>query len=93
MRRGPARLKAFLECDNGFELAERDLALRGPGEIYSGTAQSGFPEFKIASFADVEIAKAAKAAAQELLAQDPELRSYPQLRAEIMQKEGKAHLE
>ncbi|MBI2552274.1 ATP-dependent DNA helicase RecG [Candidatus Uhrbacteria bacterium] len=93
VRRGPARLKAFLECDNGFELAERDLALRGPGEIYSGTAQSGFPEFKIASFADVEIAKAAKAAAQELLAQDPELRSYPQLRAEIMQKEGKAHLE
>ena len=87
------RFKAFLESNDGFELAERDLALRGPGEVYSGVAQTGFPDFKIASFADVEIAKQAKAAAHQILAQDPELRSYPQLKAEILEKQGKTHLE
>lgn len=87
------RIQAFLESQDGFALAEKDLELRGPGEVYSGTAQSGFPEFKIASFADVEIAKQAKEAAQMILAQDPELQSYPQLKAEIVKKEGKAHLE
>ena len=87
-----ARLQAFLECDSGFELAERDLALRGPGEVY-GTTQSGFPEFKIATLSDVEIAKEAKAAATSLLAQDPELRRYPELKQAVLKQEGQAHLE
>lgn len=87
-----ARLTALLECNNGFELAERDLALRGPGEIY-GLAQSGFPEFKIASFADVDIAKEAKSAAQWILTHDPKLTRYPELKRAVAEKEGKAHLE
>lgn len=87
-----ARLKAFLESNDGFELAKRDLALRGPGEVY-GTAQSGFPEFKIASFADVDIAKEAKEAAQWLLEKDPELLSYPELKTAILDREMHTHLE
>lgn len=86
------RMRAFLECQDGFELAEKDLKLRGPGDSY-GTAQTGFMDFKIASFADVDIAKQAKQAAEDLLKRDPELKQYPELRQEILDKEGTAHLE
>ncbi|MDO8505411.1 MAG: ATP-dependent DNA helicase RecG [bacterium] len=87
-----ARLQSFLECSDGFEIAELDLRLRGPGEMY-GTVQSGFPEFKIASFADVEIAKNAKEAAQILLKDDPDLLRYPELKKALIAREGKTHLE
>lgn len=87
-----ARLQAFLESTDGFALAEKDLALRGPGEVY-GTTQSGFPEFKIASLADIEIAKKAREAAQWFLEHDPELSKYPELKGAVMAREGTAHLE
>lgn len=73
------RLKAFLHCDNGFELAEQDLALRGPGEIW-GTSQSGFPEFQIASLDDVDILKQAKEAAAMLVDADPKLLLHPKIK-------------
>jgi len=53
---GMTRLSALQKTDNGFELAEADLKLRGPGEIY-GTRQSGIPDLKVASFADSELIK------------------------------------
>lgn len=87
-----ARLHAFLQSQDGFDLAEQDLELRGPGEVY-GKAQSGFPEFKIASFADVDIAKQAKQAAEALLSKDPELIKYPELKQAVMDREGETHLE
>ncbi len=40
--------------NNGFELAEIDLELRGPGEVY-GVKQSGLPEVKIADLKDLEL--------------------------------------
>lgn len=48
------RLKAMEKTNNGFELAEIDLELRGPGEVY-GVRQSGVPEFKIADIKDLEL--------------------------------------
>jgi ATP-dependent DNA helicase RecG len=47
------RLKYLETCADGFSLAEKDLALRGSGEVY-GSRQSGLPEFKIAKVTDIE---------------------------------------
>jgi ATP-dependent DNA helicase RecG len=48
------RLRAMEKSNNGFELSEIDLELRGPGEVY-GVRQSGVPEFKIADIKDLEL--------------------------------------
>ncbi|QQG41375.1 MAG: ATP-dependent DNA helicase RecG [Candidatus Woesebacteria bacterium] len=60
------RLKAMEKSHSGFELAELDLKLRGPGEIF-GTAQSGFPELKIASWNNFELIKATKEVAEDII--------------------------
>ncbi|MCP4523663.1 MAG: ATP-dependent DNA helicase RecG [Candidatus Gracilibacteria bacterium] len=48
------RLKAMERTNNGFELAETDLELRGPGEVY-GLRQSGVPDLKVADLRDLEL--------------------------------------
>jgi ATP-dependent DNA helicase RecG len=61
-----SRLQAMEKTHSGFELAELDLKLRGPGEIF-GTSQSGFPELKVASWADIELIKSAKDVAGQVI--------------------------
>lgn len=61
------RLNALTENLSGFELAELDLKLRGPGEIF-GTKQHGFPELKIASWQDIELIKKSKKLAEDIFA-------------------------
>lgn len=60
------RLKAMERNHSGFELAELDLKMRGPGEIF-GTAQSGFPELKIASWNNYGLIKDAKDVAEGVI--------------------------
>ena len=60
------RLNALKKTLSGFELAELDLKLRGPGEAF-GTRQHGFAELKIASWQDVELNIAAKKTAEEVM--------------------------
>lgn len=67
--RAYTRLKAMEKTHSGFELSELDLKLRGPGEIF-GTAQSGFPELKIAGWNNYELIKDAKDTAEEII-KDP----------------------
>ncbi|MBE6886279.1 MAG: hypothetical protein E7486_04940 [Ruminococcaceae bacterium] len=67
------RLSLFCKTANGFEIAEWDLKLRGPGDFF-GTRQHGLPDLKTASMLeDLEEASVARKAAEELLAEDPEL--------------------
>jgi ATP-dependent DNA helicase RecG len=60
------RLRAMEKMHSGFELAELDLELRGPGEIF-GTAQSGFPELKVASWNNYPLIKKAKDIASDII--------------------------
>jgi ATP-dependent DNA helicase RecG len=60
------RLSAMTTCNNGFELAEIDLRLRGPGE-FTGIRQSGLPDLKMASLSDRIMIEQAKAAAQKVV--------------------------
>ena len=65
------RLKVIYESADGFEIAARDLKLRGPGE-YLGQRQSGQPLLRFADLErDVELVEAAKRAAEDLIDEDP----------------------
>ena len=67
------RLEAMVRTNNGFEIADMDLRLRGPGDI-TGTQQSGVLDLLIADIAkDSQILQAARNAATDILEQDPEL--------------------
>jgi ATP-dependent DNA helicase RecG len=67
------RIQTMIRTNDGFEIAETDLELRGPGDIL-GTQQSGMPEMKIADISrDKDILKAARDIAQQTLDEDPEL--------------------
>jgi len=73
------RLKAMETMSQGAALAEFDLKVRGPGELY-GTRQSGTRMLKIASFADTALLDEAKRAAVRIF---PELSSHIILKEEI----------
>lgn len=67
------RLQSMVKYNDGFKIAEIDLKLRGPGDIF-GTKQSGFPELKFINIAeDSEIIIEAKKSAFELIFSDPSL--------------------
>lgn len=69
------RLKSMEKMHNGAELAELDLKLRGPGDIY-GTLQSGLPMLKIANFSDTNLIIRAKKEAEKVFSH---LHTYPKL--------------
>ena len=78
------RLKAMETIHNGPELAELDLTLRGPGEIY-GTAQHGIPNLKVAHITDSTLIAEVRRAINTLTSHDFTLESFPLLRAELKQ--------
>ncbi len=73
------RLKAMETTNSGIELAELDLKLRGPGDIY-GTSQHGYADLKAASFTDLALIEKTKLYAQKIV---PALGKYPSLQARL----------
>lgn len=68
-----SRIETMVRTNNGFEIAEADLEIRGPGDL-SGTRQSGMIELKMANLlTDGPILEAARTKATEILSEDPEL--------------------
>ncbi len=86
------RLNSLLEAKNGFELAEKDLSIRGPGE-FLGQSQTGLPDLAMRALNNMELVKKARASAVEIIKTDPELKSSPLLRQKIERFREKVHLE
>ncbi len=86
------RLMAMTRTNDGFELAELDLKLRGAGNVF-GSAQSGFPDFKLATPADVPLMKTARDFSARILESDPDLEAHPLLRQKVKEAVERVHLE
>jgi ATP-dependent DNA helicase RecG len=84
-----ARLRALSESADGFEIAEADLRIRGPGE-FLGTRQSGrLPDFRLADLVrDAHLVPVARRAALEAVARDPALARADELRRAVRARWG-----
>ena len=86
------RLRSLIEAKNGFELAEKDLAIRGPGE-FLGEEQTGIPDLAMKAVRNPELVKSSREAAEDVLKNDPELEKYPLLKKRLESFQQEVHLE
>ena len=80
------------KAKNGFELAEQDLAIRGPGQ-FLGDKQTGLPDLAMMSLNNMTLVKAARESAVEIIKKDPELNNYPDLEEKLSVFQKEIHLE
>jgi ATP-dependent DNA helicase RecG len=81
-----ARIDAMVRTNDGFELADDDLRLRGEGTLFD-TKQSGMPDLQLARLADdLDLVKRARARAFALLEEDPQLSMHPELLDELRRR-------
>ena len=85
------RLKALQKAKDGFELAEWDLKLRGPGEL-SGNKQWGITDVGMEALKNIKMVEAARTEARLLIEKDPELKKYPLL-AKYISSKTPTHME
>ena len=86
------RLEAIVEAENGFELAQKDLEIRGPGSLY-GTKQWGIPDLAMENLKNLPLVEKTREAAKSLLAEDPDLKNYPLLKEKLKKFIKRVHLE
>lgn len=88
------RLKLLERITNGFELAEEDLKIRGPGD-HIGTKQSGLPNLNIATINDYDILSIARNEAIKIIEKDPELNEpeLKKLKAKFLEYSNKVLIE
>ncbi|MCK4592723.1 ATP-dependent DNA helicase RecG [Candidatus Parcubacteria bacterium] len=86
------RLKALIKSNNGFELAEQDLKIRGPGELV-GIRQSGLPDLAMASLTDFKLIKSAREEAEALIEENDKLIRHPKLNNKLKKFTKKVHFE
>ena len=86
------RLDSLLTAKNGFELAEKDLQLRGPGQ-FLGKEQTGLPDIAMDALKNIELVKAAKSSAEELLSNDPDFSKNPLLAERFKEFHQNIHYE
>ncbi len=83
------RIRTMCSTTDGFEIAEADLRLRGPGDI-QGLQQSGVLDLRVASIVDDEpLVRATRDTVHDLLASDPTLSRYPLLQQHITNSKNK----
>ncbi|MDD5433302.1 MAG: ATP-dependent DNA helicase RecG, partial [Candidatus Pacebacteria bacterium] len=87
-----ARLSAVIKAKNGFELAQKDLEIRGPGSL-TGVKQWGLPDIAMSNLNNLQLVETTRTAAKNLLTSDPFLRQYTVLNQKIAAFNEKIHLE
>jgi len=87
-----ARLRALQKFDSGFDLAQIDMEIRGPGQFY-GVQQSGIPDLAMDSLKDLNFVKSVRQEALDLLKKSPDLQKYPPLSEKVSLFKQKIHLE
>jgi len=86
------RMESLLEAKNGFELAEKDLEIRGPGEIL-GESQTGLPDLAMKAIQNPDLVKASREAAEEISKEDPAFENHPVLKKHLEFFQKEVHLE
>lgn len=86
------RLRVLIDAKNGFELAEMDLKLRGPGE-FLGTSQTGMPDIAMRALQNMELIKEGRSAAESVLTKSPDLKKYSALAAKLEEFKSVIHPE
>ncbi|MFH1990317.1 MAG: ATP-dependent DNA helicase RecG, partial [Patescibacteria group bacterium] len=86
------RLKAIETAQSGFDLAEKDLEMRGPGD-FIGVRQSGLPDLAIASLTDAKLIGETREAAKKILRESPNLKNYPLLANKVLEFQNRIHFE
>jgi len=86
------RLRALVRSESGFDLAEKDLQIRGPGD-FSGVKQWGMPDFAMEQLTNLKLVEETREAAKTLLEKDLTLQKYPLLAKEVKQLRERLHLE
>ncbi len=82
------RLQAIVQSTDGFLIAEKDLEIRGPGELF-GAKQSGFAPFKVADIIkDTALLQFARLLAKEMIHDEPTLASHELLMKRLMKTYG-----
>jgi ATP-dependent DNA helicase RecG len=86
------RLKALEKFSSGFDIAQKDFEIRGPGE-FLGTRQSGLPDIAMQHISNVKLIEIAQNYAEKTINESPRLEKYPLLKKELEKFNQNVHLE
>jgi ATP-dependent DNA helicase RecG len=86
------RLRALAKYESGFELAEKDLEIRGPGD-FSGQRQWGVPDIAMSALNNLSLVETTRKEAKEILEKDPEFKKHLPLREKLRHFQERIHLE
>jgi len=88
----PRRLRSLAKIDNGLELAEIDLKLRGPGQ-FLGTKQWGLPDIAMNALDNFSLVEKTRQTAKKILELDPKFKKHPLLKKRVKKFQTTIHLE
>jgi len=86
------RLLALEKTNDGFEIAQKDLEIRGPGHFF-GTIQSGLPDIAMENITNLKLIKLAREEAENILKKDTNLKKYPEIKKALEKFQESVHLE
>ena len=86
------RLRALIDSEDSFKLAQKDLGIRGPGTL-EGIKQWGVPDLAMENLKNISLVEKVRETAKELLMESPELLKYPLLLEKLKTFQRKIHFE